>query len=133
MNVEVKTVIHDCAKASSEERSSFGEVVARLSAAGVERYHVDFIRSETNYYLPDGDTETVPIHPVRTKSASAFSAVDIVAAVRGAQTGTLKYRTFCERAAEAGCVGYMAFMAGRRVVYYGRTGDSHVEWFPDAM
>jgi hypothetical protein len=37
-----------------------------------------------------------------------------------------------QRVLEAGCVGYIASMAGRRVVYYGRTGDNHVEWFPGA-
>jgi hypothetical protein len=32
----------------------------------------------------------------------------------------------------AGCVAYMVSLPGRRVVYYGRTGASHVEHFPPA-
>ncbi len=32
----------------------------------------------------------------------------------------------------AGCVGYFVSLAGRRAVYYGRTIDCHVEWFPGA-
>jgi uncharacterized protein YbcV (DUF1398 family) len=34
--------------------------------------------------------------------------------------------------ADAGCVSYFVSLAGRRAVYYGRTGDEHVEWFPGA-
>ena len=58
-----------------------------------------------------------------------FTGWDIALFAAGSEVS----KVHVPRAAEAGCVGYMAFMAGRRVVYYGRTGDSHVEWFPDAM
>ena len=30
-----------------------------------------------------------------------------------------------------GCVGYMVWLAGRHVTYYGRRGETHVELFPD--
>lgn len=33
---------------------------------------------------------------------------------------------------DAGVVGYIAFLEGKRVIYYGETGDQHVEWFPGA-
>ena len=62
----------------------------------------------------------------------SFSATGVEAAVRAVQAGAIPYRTFCERVVAAGCVGYHVSIVGRRVVYYGRTGDSHVEWFPGA-
>lgn len=31
-----------------------------------------------------------------------------------------------------GCVGYHVSLAGRRAVYYGRSGETHVEQFPPA-
>jgi hypothetical protein len=37
-----------------------------------------------------------------------------------------------EPVAQASCVGYMVPLAGRRAVYYGRTGESYVEPFPAA-
>ncbi len=52
--------------------------------------------------------------------------------LRAVQQGQIKYKTFCEQVMAAGCVGYIVSMAGRRVIYYGRTGDNHVEWFPGA-
>ena len=33
---------------------------------------------------------------------------------------------------KAGVQGYYAFLRGRRVTYFGRTGDQHTEWFPGA-
>jgi len=132
MDADVKALVHACAEESGEERISFGEVVGRLTGAGVERYHVDLVRSEATYYLPDGDSERVPAHATRAVPADAFSARGVEAAVREIQGGTIGYRTFRERVMRAGCVGYIASMAGRRVVYYGSTGDSHVEHFPGA-
>ena len=32
----------------------------------------------------------------------------------------------------AGVQGYFAFLRGKRVTYWGRSGDQHTEWFPGA-
>ncbi|MBP2297191.1 DUF1398 family protein [Azospirillum rugosum] len=132
MNDDVKAVLQDCTSASNEERVTFPEVVAALAAVGVERYHTDLVRGETTYYLPGGESERVPGKPATRHPAAAFSAAGVADAVRAIQAGTIRYREFCERVMQAGCVGWMTFLAGKRVVYYGRTGDSHVEWFPGA-
>jgi uncharacterized protein YbcV (DUF1398 family) len=131
MDAKIKAVIRDCANASAEGRIMFGDVVKNLIAVGIERYHVDFIRGEAAYYLPNGECEVVSM-PDHGQPATQFSAAGIEAAVRGAQSGALTYPVFCQQALKAGCVGYIVSMVGRRVVYYGRTGDSHVEWFPGA-
>ncbi len=52
--------------------------------------------------------------------------------MRAVQGGRIRYREFCARIAAAGCVGYFVSIPGRRAVYYGRTADSHTEWFPGA-
>ena len=48
------------------------------------------------------------------------------------QTQGQKYRDFTIRAMKAGVQGYIAFLRGQRVTYWGRTGDQHIEWFPGA-
>jgi uncharacterized protein YbcV (DUF1398 family) len=48
------------------------------------------------------------------------------------QAQKIKYREFCVRIADAGCVGYLVSLVGRRAVYYGRSGESYVEPFPTA-
>ncbi len=131
MDARTTAVIRACAQASAEARISFAEVVQALTAAGIERYAVDYVRGETAYYLPDGSFDVVPL-VVHGQPAESFSAAGVAAAVRGAQSGALKYPAFCREVLAAGCTGYLVSMLGRRVVYWGRSGDSHVEWFPGA-
>lgn len=132
MDVNVRNVVRECSRASDENRESFPVIVSKLIEAGVERYHADLVRSEKTFYLPNGDSETVSNEAVDVTPAMSFSAPGVEAAVRAIQAGAIPYRTFCERVLAAGCVGYHVSIAGRRAVYYGRAGDSHVEWFPGA-
>lgn len=132
MHANVKAVAEECTQGSDEERLAFPEVVMKLAAAGFERYHADLVRDDKIYYLPDGDSVTLAAHRVATTPAMAFSASGVDAAVRAIQGGKIKYREFCDRIAQAGCVGYVVSIAGRRAVYYGRTGEMHIEPFPAA-
>jgi uncharacterized protein YbcV (DUF1398 family) len=132
METDVKDVVRECTRASDEGRIVFPEVVGRLMRAGVERYHADLMRHEKTYYLPDGSSEVVPTAVVNVAPAREFSAAGVADAIRASQAGTISYRVFCERVLHAGCVGYDVSLAGRRAVYHGRTGDTHVEWFPQS-
>ena len=130
MDTSIRHVMREASRQSDEGSQSFPEIVRQLMAAGVERYHQDLLRSERTYYLPDGESEVVRNDPVPVMPAESFSAPGVEAAVRAVQAGAIDYREFCRRAMDAGCVGYIVSIAGKRVVYYGRTGDSHVEYFP---
>jgi uncharacterized protein YbcV (DUF1398 family) len=132
MDGSVRNTMIEASRISDEGSRSFGEVVKMLIGAGVERYHADLVRAEKTYYLPSGESEIVPNDAIAVTPAKEFSAAGVEAAVRAIQSGTIKYKEFCERVMKAGCVGYHVSMAGKRVVYYGRSGDSHVEYFPGA-
>ena len=131
MDAHVKDVARQMSKASDEERITFSEVVKALMEAGVERYHADLVAARKTYYLPHGDFEEHQVHKAGAP-ALVFSAEGVEKAVRAIQRQEIGYREFCRRIAEAGCVGYFVSLAGRRAVYYGRSGDEHVEWFPGA-
>jgi uncharacterized protein YbcV (DUF1398 family) len=131
MNANVRNAVRECSRASDENRETFPVIVGKLTAAGVERYHADLVRSEKTFYLPNGESETVSNEAVNVTPAMSFSATGVEAAVRAIQAGAIAYKAFCERVLAAGCVGYHVSITGRRAVYYGRSGDSHVEWFPD--
>ena len=128
----IAETVAECTRASDEERVSFPEVVAMLAEAGVERYQADLVRSIKTYYTPTGAAYEVEAHHVDAEIAEAFSAAGVEAAVRGSQSGAIKYQEFCRRIAEAGCAGYLVTLLGRRAVYYGRDGETHVEHFPSA-
>jgi len=132
MQEQLTRIMEECTDASDQERIGFPEVVMKLMHAGVERYHADLLRAEKIYYLPSGESHRVPAADVKVVPAPAFTAEGVAAAVRAIQQQRIKYREFCERIAEAGCVGYMVSLAGKRAVYYGRTGESYVEPFPSA-
>jgi uncharacterized protein YbcV (DUF1398 family) len=132
MNAKIRDVCIEATNASDQERATFPQIVKMLIDAGVERYHADLVRGEKTYYLPDGASELTKGEPIGVNVARDFSPAAMEAAVRAVQAGKIGYRTFCAMAAQAGCVGYVVSMLGQRVVYYGRTGDSHVEWFPGA-
>lgn len=132
MNADVRNTMIEASRLSDAENNSFGEIVKMLIGVGVERYHADLVRSEKTYYMPNGESEIVRNDSVQITPAQAFSAAGVEAAVRAIQAGAIKYKEFCKRVMEAGCVGYLVSMAGKRVVYYGRTGDNHVEYFPGA-
>jgi uncharacterized protein YbcV (DUF1398 family) len=131
MDAHVNDVVREMSEASDEERITFPEVVKALMEVGIERYHADLLVGRKTYYLPDGNFEEVEVHKVGG-AALKFSAEGVEKAVRAIQRQEIAYREFCRRIADAGCVGYFVSLAGRRAVYYGRTGDEHVEWFPGA-
>ncbi len=128
--MDVQAVVQECTVASDEGRVAFPQIVADLTSAGVEQYHADLWRSEKTYYLSSGASYVVPAAPVTGAPATDFSAPSIAAAIRASQAQQISYKTFCERIADAGCVGYHVSLVGRRVVYFGRTGENYVEPFP---
>jgi uncharacterized protein YbcV (DUF1398 family) len=133
MNTQERiAVMKACKEQSIAGEIAFPEVVRRLHAAGVERYHADLTRDETTYYLPCGESHVFATGGPGDPIAEAFDGAAVEAAVRASQRGAIIFPEFLRRIRAAGCVGYFTQIAGRRVQYVGRTGDLHVEPFPAA-
>lgn len=130
MDAAVTGTIQECARGALSGDLAFPDIVGRLMAAGVERYHTDYSRQETTYYLPDGASLVVATpHPPHATGAE-FCATTVAAAVGQSQRGEHTYLDFIRKTMAAGCVGYFTQITGRRVIYFGRNGESHVEEFP---
>lgn len=130
MENAVKDIIEQCARDSHAAIISFGEVVGTLMQAGVESYLADYRRGATTYYLPDGANHSVTLHAPDVGIPAPFDAAALQAAIRGAQRGEVKYPQFLGLSMAAGCVGYIVWIAGRHVSYFGHRGESHIEPFP---
>ena len=127
-------VIQQSARATLEGTKPFPAIVADLISAGVEYYHVDYIGRCFSYYGFAGDRVVAPIDYEGLPAVAAdFEASALKAAIHDSQRNGQKYRDFSRRAMSAGVQGYMAFLRGKRVVYIGRQGDLHTEWFPGAQ
>ena len=124
------TEIQSIMKETQEGRMIFPDVVRRLLALGVESYFVDFAVGRETFYASNGETHTEPMKLALGPVAAEFSHAGLVAAIRGAQADTIRYPEFVERSTNAGVTGYWAFLTGKKVVYFGRKGESHTEEFP---
>ena len=112
--------------------SPFRRWSADSSKTGVEYYHVDYVALQKRFYSATGDVVTTPIPTrvylpsppisIRPGYAPRFSTASATASIT---------RDFTRRAMEGpGVQGYIAFLRGLRVTYWGRGGDQHTEWFP---
>ena len=125
-----KQVIHELAIATQQGKMTFPQVVKGLLEVGVESYLVDFAAKQKTHYLTDGTTHTVPMILDPGPIAAEFDSAGLVAAIRGAQADTVRYPEFVKRSTAAGVIGYWAFLTGKRVIYFGRKGEQHIEEFP---
>jgi len=133
----MSTNLHDVARAVLEGNEtgkiSFPQSVGMLREAGFDGYAVDYRRSTRTYYMPDGRTIELATEPT-SAVAERFDAAMVKAAIVEAQTlaAGYTYKGFCAKVAGAGCAGYLVSLVGKRVLYYGRTGETHTEYFPGA-
>ena len=134
MEAERISIATACMQAAHDGSLGFPQIVGRLIAAGFEGYTVDYRRNSQAYYHPDGESVMLDMPPSPGTVAAAFQPSTIEALVRWAQANgpDYGYTAFCERVKAAGCAGYIVSFPGRRVVYFGRTGETHVEHFPSA-
>ena len=127
------SIIREVARATLDGTISFPEVVSKLMATGVEYYHVDYIGMQKTFYSAEGEIVESPIaYEGLPPVAAEFDGVALRAAILDSQQHGLKYRDFTKRVMAAGVQGYIAFLRGQRVTYWGRSGDQHTEWFPGA-
>jgi len=132
MKDERTVTIEQCAEGAISGEIAFPEIVGKLVDVGVERYHVDYSRQETTYYLADGDSLVVTTPHPPHETPDGFRPEAVEAAVRQSRRNEHTYRDFVRRTMNAGCVGYFVQITGRRVIYFGRKGEAHVEHFPPA-
>ena len=130
MNTEIVTAV---ARATLAGTLPFPEVIRRLIETGVEYYHVDYVGLRKTFYGAVADVVVSPItYEGLPPVALDFDAAGLRAAILDSQRHGQTYREFTRRAMEAGVQGYLAFLRGQRVTYWGRAGDQHIEWFPGA-
>jgi uncharacterized protein YbcV (DUF1398 family) len=121
------------AQATLEGSMPFPQIVGNLIADGVEYYCVDYASKSFTFYSAAGATVHAPLSIEGLPLiAENFDVAKLRAAILDSQHNGQKFRLFCQRAMSAGVQGYFAFLRGQRVIYFGRQGDQHTEWFPGA-
>ncbi|HLY00301.1 MAG TPA: DUF1398 family protein [Roseiarcus sp.] len=133
MNTNCQDVARATLEGSESGAMTFPESIRLLMQAGFDGYAVDFRRATRAYYMPDGEAVELKTAPTE-KVAERFDAAAIKEAIREAQAliPGYTYKGFCAKVARAGCAGYLVSLAGKRALYWGRTGETHTEDFPGA-
>jgi|GEM_PF-143482 len=126
------TLIEQTAEATAAGTVTFPTVVQNLLAAGVEYYHIDYIQHLQTCYSGADEIHVTPLAFDVPAVAENFDTTALVAAIRDSQLRGQKFPDFSIRAVQSGVQGYTVFLRGKRVIYQGRQGDQHTEWFPGA-
>ncbi len=127
MNTEL---LHKTLAGSLAGRVAFPEVVGTMIAEGVESYRADLVRMEEIFYAPDGETHVEKIDFPAKPIGEEFVVAGLIAAIRDSQAGRCRYPEFLTRAMAAGTTSYVVFLNGKKVIYFGRKGEFHIEEFP---
>ena len=126
-------VVAQAARATLDGSMTFAEIVGRLIETGVEYYHVDYVALQKTFYSATGEMIKTPItYENLPNVAEDFDVDALKATILDSQQNGQLYKDFTKRVMNAGVQGYIAFLRGKRVTYWGRGGDSYTEWFPGA-
>jgi uncharacterized protein YbcV (DUF1398 family) len=132
MDVQQKTIAENCKNGAENNTMTFPQIIGALAGAGFEGYLIDFRRETATYFLPNGESVEFKTHGIDIPVSAAFDTNALQVAIGEAQqlVEGYTYARFCAKAKAAGCAGYMVSMSGRRAMYFGRTAETHVEYFP---
>lgn len=132
MNDQQRQIAELCKQSAEDSSMDFLEIVKQLTHVGFERYIVDFCGATVTYYLPSGESIMLKTYKEKILVAEYFDTKSIQTAIKDAQmkVAGYTYNSFREQVMKAGCIGYIVSFLGERVVYFGRTGENHVEYFP---
>lgn len=132
MTTNWKDVARKALEGSESGTTTFAQNLRDLIGAGVDGYAVDFRRSTRTYYMPSGETLELKTERTEAPVAERFDAAMIKEALQEARdlVPGYTYKGFCAKVVGAGCAGYVVSLLGRRVLYFGRTGETHTEYLP---
>src|SRR5262245_14011896 len=121
------TIAASCLNAAHDGTMAFPDIVGTLIRSGFEGYMVDYRRNTTTYFLPDGDSVVLENRASEGSVAPRFDQPGIAAQIKWAQANPpeYSYRAFCKNVKALGCAGYVVSFSGRRVLYFGRTAETH--------
>lgn len=130
MDTKQQAIARQCLDGAENGTMTFPGIVGALKEAGFDGYLVDLRLGQATYYLPGGEGFELPAYGGAV--AADFDAGAVQASIREAQALVpgYTYKGFCDKVRRAGCAGYVVSFPGRRVLYFGRTAETHTEHFP---
>ncbi len=102
-----------------------------LRQAGVQMNRWSLPSCQSVYLMKEGSVvqQGTPL-VTGTHEIPKFDRDALIAAIRTDQEGRSTFPEFLQSAWKAGVIGYDADFTGRKVMYYGSTGESYLEEYP---
>ena len=125
-------IIDECTRLSLTGELTFPEQIKKLMEHDIERYSVDLVGLTKSSYAINNECYTKPFPYNPGAVAEALDVEALKDAIKASQQKEIDYKTFLNRAVAAGCCWYQVFIRGKKVVYFGRNGDTHIELFPSS-
>ena len=126
-------IVAETYRASLAGELPFTGVVAQMIRARVEFYQMNLVALKMTACGLDGSFHEVPLPFTNLPPiAPHFSSEKLIEAIEDSRHHGQTYPEFIPRAMQAGVQSYFAFFRGKRLIYIGRQGDQHTEWFPGA-
>jgi uncharacterized protein YbcV (DUF1398 family) len=123
-------VIEESIALSLAAKIKFPEVVKRLQAEGIERYIFDLVGLKVHFFSTNSEFYTLSLAYKATPVALHFDAASVEKSVASRQKGEITYVQFLDQIIAAGCTHYEVYIAGKKVIYFGREGSQHIQLFP---
>jgi len=125
-------IIDELTERSLAGTITFPEQIKELIANNIERYSVDLAGLTKSAYDINGESyiHSFSFDPGTSAVAEHFDVQALKDAILDSQKGVTTYQRFLHRAMAAGCCFYEVFITGKKVIYFGRNGDLHTEYFP---
>ena len=126
--IKIYETLEECKKGSFEGSSTFAEVVQKLAAVEVDYYYVDLKLLQSTYYFLNNNIVFLPFD-YKPQFSPQFNINGVKTAISRIREKKTNYVGFLDEICAAGCVGYICFITGEKVVYFGANGDMHIEPF----
>lgn len=132
MTEVAQNIAQECLDAAYNGTRNFPEIVGTLIQNGFESYRIDYMRHVATYFLSDDSSFELSMPNSEIAVSKTFDATAVQNAIKEAQQQVegYTYKGFCEKVMKAGCAGYIVSFLGKRVLYFGRTAETHIEHFP---
>lgn len=127
-----KNILNQTLELSLAGKITFPQVVGELIKNNVERYIADLVGLKITYFSTNGELHELSLKFHAYPIAQEFNAVEVQNSIKDAQQAKIDYQAFLKRVMLAGCTHYEVFITGKKVIYFGRSGDHHIEHFPSA-
>lgn len=124
-------ILRAAADQTLSNQKSFQDMCRKLLLAGIESVHFDLIANRMTCYTPEGRVFDEPFFFEGPRVADVFSEESIIEDYKALLMHKLSLHEFFAFIMLAGATGFTIYLLGKKVLFFGRCGENHLEQLHD--